>query len=120
MSGVWHRLRFRLGDAAIEGPEHDTLDEAPTGLPEGVEGRVEADLIQWFEPSTHGVTAQYVFNARYLAAHPEARDPRHLRLWMALLNFKLFDEGDLIAPGPMLAGALRWPGVATPRRPLGA
>jgi len=60
----------------------------------------------------------YRFDDAYLRAHPEATDPRHLAMLHALLTFKLFDEGVLVAPGPMLPGALRWPGIDTPRKAL--
>lgn len=75
-------------------------------------------LTQWVIASAARVEGHYLFDDDYARAHPEALDPRHLGLLHALLNFKLFDDGDLLLAPRQLAGALRWPALDEPRRAL--
>lgn len=117
---MWHRVIFALRGADLSEPELTRDLDAPPAAPDGAVVRNEPNLRQWFVAVPDAVTATYVFDDEYLVAHPEAVEARHLRLLHALLAFKLFDEGDLIAPPPMLAGALRWPSIDTPRAALGA
>lgn len=77
-------------------------------------------LVWWLSHGDAAVTAHYVFDEVYAAAHPEALDPRHLALLHSLLNFKLFDDGDLLVPPRQLRGALRWPRLDEARRAMGA
>lgn len=100
-----------------------TLDlevDPPPSPPHGARPDGDAHLTWWFVRREGEVEATYLFDARYLEAHPEAIDPRHLGLLHALLNFKLFDDGDLLLSPTQLAGALRWPQTDEPPRPLGS
>lgn len=112
-----HRVVFELRPIDPVSP-HVTHSDAPEVPPPGAEVSSRPHLLEWFVPRIDGVTAVYRFDDAYLRAHPEATDPRHLAMLHALLTFKLFDEGVLVAPGPMLPGALRWPGIDTPRKAL--
>lgn len=88
--------------------------------PEGAMVRREAHLLQWVIVRGGGVVeGHYVFDERYVAAHPESVDATHLSLLHALLSFKLFDDGEVLVPPAQVAGSLRWPGTDEARKPLG-
>lgn len=86
--------------------------------PEGARVERSEHLTQWVIAGPARVEGHYLFDDDYARAHPEALDPAHLGLLHALLNFKLFDDGDLLLAPRQLAGALRWPAVDEPRRAL--
>lgn len=74
----------------------------------------------WFASGDGWVEAHYIFDDEYVAAHPEALDPAHLSLLHALINLKLFDDGDVLISPKQLRGVLRWPAIDEPRPALGA
>lgn len=86
--------------------------------PEGARVERAAHLTQWIVAGDARVEGHYVFDDDYARAHPECLDPAHLSLLHALLNFKLFDDGDLLLAPRQLAGALRWPAIDEPRAAL--
>jgi len=112
-----YRVVFELSPRDPTSPQV-TRDAGPESPPEGATCTTRPHLAEWFLPRLDGVTAVYRFDDTYLQAHPEAVEPGHLGMLHALLTFKLFDEGWLVAPAAMLPGSLRWPGVETPRKPL--
>lgn len=93
-------------------------DEAPPTPPEGARVTRGEHLTQWVVATHSRVEGHYLFDDEYARAHPEALDPAHLSLLHALLNVKLFDDGDLLLAPRQLAGALRWPAVDEPRGAL--
>lgn len=112
-----HRVVFVLTPTNPQGP---TVDEVPARpeVPPGVMARDEPSLVQWVALGVGRVEARYHFDDDYVAAHPEALDPRHLAMLHALLTFKLFDDGEVVVPPRQVEGALRWPSRAQPRRSL--
>lgn len=82
---------------------------------------VDEHLTQWLElthDATDRVTARYLFDARYHAAHPESTEAAHLAMFQALLTAKLFDDGELVVTDAQLHGSLLWPATDTPRASL--
>jgi hypothetical protein len=57
------------------------------------------------------VTARYLFDAEYVAAHPEAIDPEHLGILHGTLAAKILDDGLVVLEKNGLAASLRWPSV---------
>lgn len=112
-----HRVVFCLRPEDSVGPRVERHAEPPEHLSPPLAGG--DDHLAWgFVAGADEATAWYLFDESYARAHPESLDPAHLGLLHALLEFKLFDDGALIAPRPMISGALRWPRTAEPRRPL--
>jgi hypothetical protein len=114
-----NRVIFHLRAEDPVGPVRDApaLPDAP---PAGAQVTEAPHLTWWYVTRDDGVEAHYLFDEVYAAAHPEALDPAHLGLLHALLNVKLFDDGDVLISPRQLRGVLKWPGVEEPRRALGA
>jgi hypothetical protein len=114
-----NRVIFRLRAADPVGIACDVVDAADAP-PAEAQVTVSPHLTWWYVTRGDEVEARYLFDEVYAAAHPEAQDPAHLALLHALLNVKLFDDGDVLISPRQLRGVLKWPGVDEPRRALGA
>jgi hypothetical protein len=114
-----NRVIFRLRAADPVGFARDVVD-TPDAPPAGAQVTETPHLTWWYVTRDDEVEAHYLFDAVYAAAHPEAHDAAHLALLQALLNVKLFDDGDVLISPRQLRGVLKWPGVEEPRRALTA
>ncbi len=114
-----NRVVFRLRAEDPVGFARDVV-EIPDAPPSGAQVTEAPHLTWWYVTRGDEVEAHYLFDADYASAHPEALDPTHLALLHALLNVKLFDDGDVLISPRQLRGVLTWPLVDEPRRALGA
>lgn len=115
-----HRVTFTLRAEDPVGPLLCADAEVFPSPPEGDATERTPHLTWWFTARDGCIEAHYLFDEAYVAAHPEALDPRHLALLHALLNFKLFDDGEVLVSPRQLRGALRWPSIDEPRRAMNA
>lgn len=112
-----HHVALRLLAADPTAPVREELS-APPRPPPGAWAEDTPHLLWWFAAGDGWVEAHYLFDDAYAASHPEALDEGHLALLHALLNVKLFDDGDVLISPTQLRGALRWPAVDEPRPAL--
>lgn len=112
-----NRVVFRLRAADPVGVTRDVV-HTPDAPPAGAQVTEAPHLTWWYVTRDGEVEAHYLFDEVYAAAHPEALDPAHLAMLHALLNVKLFDDGDVLISPRQLRGVLKWPGVEEPRRAL--
>lgn len=114
-----NRVVFRLRATDPVGFTRDVV-ATPDAPPAGAVVTALPHLTWWYVSRGDEVEARYLFDEVYAAAHPEALDPAHLALLHALINVKLFDDGDVLISPRQLRGVLQWPGVDEPRRALSA
>lgn len=114
-----HRVVFCLRAQDPVAPRRDAV-EHPSPPPPGAVVCEGPHLAWWFRAGDGEVEARYHFDDAYAQAHPEALDDAHLSMLHALLNLKLFDDGDVLISPKQLRGVLRWPAVDEPRPALTA
>ncbi|MEZ4394974.1 MAG: hypothetical protein R3A48_28185 [Polyangiales bacterium] len=109
-----HRVTFTLRAEDPVGFQLGADGDHLPALPEGDAAERSPHLTWWFTARDGFVEAHYLFDDDYVAAHPEALDRRHLALLHALLNFKLFDDGDLLVSPRQLRAPSDGPASTSP------